>query len=96
MMYCVSFVEGSIELKFFFYHNLSNALKFQRDLLVIELNKLLDVDDSYMTGSINFDSCENNELQRLLNLILSLKYSIEYEKYEIGIELTEIKFEDEP
>jgi hypothetical protein len=94
MMYCVSFVEGSIELKFFFYHNLSNALKFQRNLLVIELNKLLDVDDSYMTGTINFDSCTNQELQRLLNLILSLKYSIEYEKYEIGIELTEIEFED--
>lgn len=100
-MYCVTFVEGSIDLiegsidlKNFFYHNIENAVKLQRDLLVTEVNKVLTNDECYINTFIKFDSCSNTELQRLLNSILLLKHGNGLEMYAITIEVTEIKFED--
>jgi hypothetical protein len=94
-MYCLTFSEGNIDLRIYFFHSLSKVTLMQRNMLLTEIDSIMNDDDKYINGCIKFDSCTNNELQRLLTCFISLKYNKEnYQNKVIEIEINELIFED--
>jgi hypothetical protein len=95
-MYCLSFMEGTIEMRSFYYHDFINARKMQRMLLIIEINNLLkDDEEKYLQGPIKFEGSTNEELNRILNGMINLNYHAdEYLDHVIDIEVNEMIFED--
>ena len=96
-MYCLSFMEGTIEQRSFYYHNYLNARRMQRRLLITEINNLLKNDEEkYLAGPINFDGSTNEELKRIINGMINLNYHVDdYLDHVIDIEVTEMVFQHE-
>jgi hypothetical protein len=95
-MYCLTFTENNEIQRTFYYYDFKKAEMLQRNLIIIELNKLIqDPDDLFISGSIKFEGSTNHELQRLLNCILSYKYRDGYINNAIDIVINELIFEDD-
>ena len=98
-MYCLTFTEGIEEVKHFYFHNYISAVALQRELLVIEINKIvlqagghpLKFNDESMNVLDNKgDSRMSNfDLQNLLSVMfkISIIEEEDYDKYRISIEI---------
>jgi len=95
-MYCLTFKDecGKIE-KRFYYNNFINAVQMQRDLLILEINKLIA--DETDEGPIEFKGeMSNYDLQRLERVLLMLAYKDDFDNVEITVKVDEIICEDSP
>jgi hypothetical protein len=94
-MYCLSFSEGCVEMKSFYYHNFLSARTVQRKLLIIEINHLLKEDVDKCLPPVNFENMTNEELNRVLNGMIKLNYHVnDYLNHVIDIEVNKMTFED--
>jgi hypothetical protein len=93
-MYCLTFMEGTIETRNFYFNHFLNARKMQRMLLIIEINNLLKDDDETHLR-IKFAGSTNEELNRILNGMIKLNWHVdEYLDHVIDIEVNELVYED--
>lgn len=90
-MYCLTFKEGD-EIKTFYYHNLSNAVAMQRALLINEIDSIVDFCLNDLDNDFTYDEFDNQALQKILELIIKMVHR--EEKYQITVDIVEIKFED--
>ena len=78
-MYCLTFRDacGKLEQRFYFNYFI-NAVQIQRDLLILEINKLIA--DETDEGPFKFkDEMSNYDLQRLLRVLLMLAYKDDFD-----------------
>lgn len=95
-MYHLTFIEGVYERRNFYYHNLKNALNLQRELLIVEINNLISEETGYDQLKIyGWFDVKNEELQKLLNILIELTYKDDCDNFQIKIEVEEIKFQDD-
>jgi len=103
-MYCLTFQEGDLKRNFY-YHNYKNALKLQRDLLIVEINKLVteetgeaqfkfDEVNCLMNQETGASKMSNYDLQRLLNVLIELAYKDDSFQFRINVDIEEIICED--
>ena len=93
-MYCLTFNDacGKIE-KRFYYNNFVNAVKMQRDFLIIEINKLVSEETDEGPFKFSEHMC-NNDLQRLLRVLIMLTYKDDFDRFEITVDINEVSCED--
>jgi hypothetical protein len=96
-MYCLSFLEGDSELRYFYFHDFQKAKAMQKKLLIIEINNIVK-DQCF--GEPLYDDDEDNQdsfdLQRLLLAFIKIVWRDEYDDHKICINVTGLIFEDEP